>query len=194
VIDDRKAALIRGFIAFCLIAAAIAAALFIDLPGLGPDKEKEADSLVQQADPENIEALRNQKDCVVVLHAHKQGNEDSERTQKILRELKKERYSDIVQMAEFDVEKYPDIAAQEGVGPETAPQLSFYIEGQRIGDYRGPWRKAPVQRKIDEILRGYMQRIGKEWRPPVPGMKRDQNESIIEIRPPEKPMKKTTNK
>ncbi len=72
MIDERKAALIRGIFAFCLILAAIAAALFIDLPGLGPDKES-----------------------------------------------------------------------------------------------------------------------GKEWRPPVSGMKRDQNESPVEIRPPEKPMEKT---
>jgi len=186
VLDERKAALIRALFAFCLILAAIAVAFFIDLPGMGRKKDEDSNQLVQKADSENIGAIRNQKDCVVVLHAHEAGNIDSEKLREILRQLKKERYGDIVQMAEFDVEAHPDIAAQEGVNSETAPQLGFYIEGQRVGDYRGPWRKRPVQIKIDTVLRGYMQRIGKEWRPPVPGMKPDGGQQIIPIRPPDK--------
>jgi hypothetical protein len=185
--DERRAGIIRGILAFCLICGAIAAALFIDLPGMKPGEREEKDSPVEEATPKNIDQIRNQKNCIVVLQAHRKGNEDSERTLNILRELKEERYGDVVKMARFDVEKYPEIAAREGVKPETAPQLSFYANGQRIGEYRGPWQKKPVQLKIDAILHGYMQRIGKEWRPPVPGMKAENNESPVKILPPEKP-------
>ena len=188
--DERRAGIIRGIFAFCLILGAIAAALFIDVPGMKRG-QKENDSAVEQADSKNIDAIRNQKNCIVVLHAHKQGNEDSENLRRILKELKEERYRDLVKMAQFDVEKNPDIAAREGVKPETAPQLSFYADGQRLGDYRGPWQKEAVQRKIDAILRGYMQRIGKDWRPPVPGMKPDDGEAPVKILPPEKPKTKT---
>ena len=125
-----------------------------------------------QVTPENVDEIRNQRDCVVVIHSHVESNEDSKRTQGILKELKEERYQEVVQMAELNVEKYPEVAQEEGVTKETAPRLSFYVEGVRVGEFRGPWQKPPVQRKIDEILRGYMQRIGKDWRPPVPGMER----------------------
>jgi len=185
--DERRAGIIRGIFAFCLICGAIAAAIFIDLPGMKPQENEKKDTLVEEATKKNIDEIRNQQNCIVVLQAHKNGNEDSERTRNILRELKEERYGDLVKMAQFDVEKSPEIAAQEGVKPETAPQLSFYAEGQRIGEYRGPWQKKPVQLKIDAILRGYMQRIGKDWRPPVPGMKPEDNKSPVKILPPEKP-------
>jgi hypothetical protein len=183
VSSERKAALLRGFLSVSLVVLAVLAALWFGLPGFGRDAED--DGLVAKADPANIDALRNQSGCVVVLQAHQVGNADSKALQKILRELKQERYGNEVRMAEFDVKKYPEIAAQEGVEAGGEPQLSFYIEGQRVGEYRGPWTKPPVQRKIDEILRGYMQRIGRNWRPPVPGMVPEHGGQNIEVRPPE---------
>jgi len=151
-----------------LIAIAIGVAVWFGLPNWGFGGETKE----YEISAEDIEARRNKSGCVVVLHSHEEDNEDSERTQTILKELKVERYEDLVEMGELDIEKLPEEAKKEGVTKENAPQLSFYIEGTRVGDYRGPWQKEPVQRKIDEILRGYMERIEKDWRPPVPGMER----------------------
>jgi len=189
--DERKAGIIRGIFAFCMICGAIAAALFTDvskLPGLDAKRPaEEDDSGVLRVTGDNIGEILNQKDCVIVLLAHKRGNQDSGRTRKILGELERERYSGLVRMAQFDVEEEPEIAEREGVTPDTAPQLSFYADGKRLGEYRGPWWKEPIQRKIDIILHGYMQRIGKDWLPPVPGMKPEDNELPIRIIPPENP-------
>lgn len=181
--DEGRAALIRGLFVGGLLAVAVAAGLWFGRPGResGGGRETPAGEVT----PETVAAVRNQPSCVVVLQAHKPGNAESERLQEILSELKEERYGDEVRMAQFDVERCPEIGRQEGVTPETAPQLSFHIEGQRVGDYRGPWQKAPVQRRIDEILHGYMQRINKRWRPPVPGMVPDRGQQILEIRPAE---------
>lgn len=178
---ERKGAVIRVLFSFGLIGVAIGVALWIGLPEFGAREEPE----VAELTAEQIEALRKKPGCVVVIHSHEEGNEDSERTQKILDEIEEEeRYKDLVTMGELDIEKLPEEARKEGVTRENAPQLSFYIEGTRVGEYRGPWHKEPVQRKIDEVLRGYMARIGKDWRPPVPGMERmNKNDApILEIR------------
>ena len=182
---ERKAAVIRVLFTLGLAACAVAAALWFGFPGFGFGGE---DAGNEQVTPENIGSIRNQQNCVVVIHSHMPGNEDSERTRRILKELKEERYHEVVRMAELNVKKYPELAKEEGVTKENAPQLSFYVEDTRVGEFRGSWQKEPVQRKIDEILRGYMQRIGKDWRPPVPGMTRDGGSEPlgIEIRPVKK--------
>lgn len=164
-----------------LLGLAVVAGLWFAGFGFGGDERDEA--VLAEATPENIVATRNQAGCVVVLQAHKRGKPESEKLAQILHDLDEERYGDEVKMARFDVDRYPGIAQEEGVSSQTAPQLSFYIEGQRVGDYRGPWEQEPVQRKIDEVLRGYMQRIGKNWRPPVPGMAPDRGQQIIEVQP-----------
>ena len=186
--SESKAAAIRGLISFGMIVGAVALALWFGVPGcrFGGWGAEEGDE--GQVTAENYEEIRNQKGCVVVIHSHQPGNEDSEKTREILAELDEEqRYGELVKMAELDIEEYPEVAKMEGVSEETAPQLGFYVNGTRVGEYRGPWSKEPVQRKIDEVLRGYMQRIGKDWRPPVHGMERDRGDAppIIDIRPSE---------
>lgn len=167
--SDRKGALMRGLITLTVVAVAVGVAFWMGVPGFSFGGEE---SETKDLSAEHIQQLRNKSGCVVLIHSHEEDNEDSERTQTILKELKDERYEGLVEMGELDIEKLPEEAKKEGVTKENAPQLSFYIEGMRVGDYRGPWQKEPVQRKIDEVLRGYMQRIGKDWRPPVPGMER----------------------
>ena len=81
------------------------------------------------------------------------------------------------------LDKHPELAAKEGVTAENAPQLAFYVQGSRVGDYRGPWNKPDVERKIDEILNGYLQRIGKDWLPKVHGMERERGQEIIPVLP-----------
>ena len=179
--SDRKGAVMRALFTLGVVAVAVGVAFWIGLPSWGSD---EVEKKEYEITSEDIEALRNKSGCVVLIHSHEEDNEDSERTQKILKELKVERYEDLVEMGEYDIEKLPEEAKKEGVTKENAPQLSFYIEGTRVGDYRGPWQKEPVQRKIDEVLRGYMERIGDDWRPPVPGMERmkESNPTGLEIR------------
>jgi hypothetical protein len=183
---ERKGALIRGFFSFGLLAAAVVAALWVMFPNIGfGRKQATTPSATQEANPSNIDAIKAQKNCVVVIHCHKAGNPDSEKTKEILAELQRDKYGGEVRCAELDVRKYPALAATEGASEQNAPQLAFYVQNQRVGDYRGPWNKPDVERKIDEILNGYLQRIGKGWLPKVQGMERDRGQEILPLLPAE---------
>ena len=39
----------------------------------------------------------------------------------------------------------------------------------KVCEFQGPWTQAQVEFKVEEILRR-LRRVGKDWRPPVPGM------------------------
>ncbi len=180
---ERKGALIRGFFSFGLVATAVVAALWVVFPGIGLGHKQVPENRIEQANPSNIDALKRQKNCVVVVQCHQPGNPDSEKLAGTLAELQREKYGEVVRPVQIDVTQHPELAAKEGVTAENAPQLAFYVQNQRVGDYRGPWAKPDVERKIDEILNGFLERVGKDWLPKVQGMERERGQEIVPIRP-----------
>lgn len=178
---ERKGEWIRGLISLGLVAVAVTAALSAAFPGISFGRKHAARQETRQVDPATVDAIKNQKNCVVVIHCHEPGNRDSEQVAKVLAELKRDKYGDEVRCAELDVKQQPGLAAQEGATEGNVPQLAFYVKGQRVGDYRGPWGKPAVEAKIDAILNGYLQRIGKDWLPKVQGMERERGADIIPI-------------
>lgn len=181
---ERKAALIRGAFSLGITALVVGAGLWWLSPKLGFGRHKaDQPRRTVQADPQTIKHLKAKKNCLVVIHCHQDGNPDSENLSTTLEELQRDKYGEVVKCAEVNVDYHPELAAQEGVTAENAPQLAFYVDGKRVGDYRGPWGKPEVERKIDEILHGYLERIGKDWLPKVQGMERANGQPIPPPRP-----------
>ena len=52
----------------------------------------------------------------------------------------------------------------------TPPHVVIIAGTEKAFDFQGQWTQAKVEFKVEEILRG-LKRVGKDWRPPVPGMK-----------------------
>lgn len=66
-----------------------------------------------------------------------------------------------------DFKLHPEAAKADGV---TRPPHVIMISGtEKAFEFQGLWSQAQVELKVDEILRG-LKRVGKDWRPVVPGM------------------------
>lgn len=188
--SQEKANWIRRIFTLGLIGAAAAAGMFFAMPdgwwqGFGKKKEKKTGLQVTQ---ENIAQVQASPDKLTVTNMMVDGNPDSKKLKEILEKLKKDKYGEKLVVAELDVKEQPELAANQGVKTEEfAGHLDFHANGKKLEQLLGQTDPAVVEKTIDRLLAGLVQRIGKDWLPDVPGMQRDRGQEVIEIKPASKP-------
>lgn len=137
-----------------LLAAIVAAVWFYPKPKAEVEVQEEKRVTTS---PEN--------GLLIVLH-HLPGDPASEQMAEILTGVQA-KYGEQVIVSLVDFKLHPEASKAQGV---TKPPHVMIISGtEKVFDFQGPWSKAKVEFKVDEILRG-LKRVGKDWRPPVPGM------------------------
>jgi hypothetical protein len=187
VTSQQKASWIRRIFTLGLIGAAAAAGLFFAMPDgwwkRGGKEEKE-DSL--KVTKENIDEIHASPDKLTITNMMVEGNRDAKVLKEILKKLKKDKYGEKVVLAELEVNKDPKLAAAEGVNLEKfAGHLDFHANGKELEQLVGQTDPAVIEKTIDRLLAGLVQRIGKDWLPDVPGMKRNQGQDVIPVQPAE---------
>jgi len=66
-----------------------------------------------------------------------------------------------------DAKTHPEKAKAQGVSK--LPHVIIYSKAGKAFEFQGNWTQVQVEGKVEEILRG-LKRVGKDWRPTVPGM------------------------
>lgn len=150
---EERAKLIKRFFMPLLFVVIAAAVWFYPKPAAKPAAEKAITT-----SPEN--------GLLVVLH-RLSGDPASEQMAEILNRVQT-KYGKQIAVSEVDFKLHPEVSKAQGV---TKPPHVVIISGKdKVFDFQGPWPQAKVEFKVEEILRG-LKRVGKDWRPTVPGMK-----------------------
>ena len=189
--SQEKANWIRRIFTLGLIGAAAAAGLFFVMPkGWWKGDDKNHKKSGQKVTKESFEQLQASPNKLTVVNMVEKGNRDSEKLHGVLEKLKeekKEKYGEKVVMAELDVDEEPALAASQGVKKEKfAGQLNFYANGKKLEQLVGQTDPVVVEKTIDRLLAGLVQRTGKDWLPDVPGMERNnRGRDVIPIQPKE---------
>lgn len=112
-------------------------------------------------------AVKVSEDALAIVHHHLPGDPASEQVASALNNIQ-EKYGKQVVIKRVDVRVDPAASRAEGV--TKAPHVIISARDQRVFDFQGAWPKQQMERKIDELFHG-LKRVGKDWRPAVPGMK-----------------------
>ena len=148
--NEQRASLIKKVFFLVLVIAIVAGVWFYPKPG-----PEEAPPVLSS--PEN--------GLAIVLY-HQPGEPASEQMRAILDKLQT-KYGKQVIVSHVDVSTHPEASKSQGV---TKPPHVIIISGkEKVFEFQGAWPHAKVEFKVEEILRG-LKRVGKDWRPPVPGM------------------------
>ena len=183
--SQEKANWIRLIFTLGLIGAAAAAGLFFVMPDGWWKRAGDKQSGLKVT-KENIAQVQASPDKLTVTNMILEGNRDAKKLQEILEKLKKEKYGEKVVLAELHVDEEPELAASQGVKKEEfAGHLDFHANGKRLEQLVGQTDPVVVEKTIDRLLAGLVQRIGKDWLPDVPGMQRNQGQDVIPIQPKE---------
>ncbi len=149
---DEHASLIKKIFMPLLITAILAGVWFYPKP-----TAKIAAGKAVTTSPEN--------GLLIVLH-RLPGESASEQMAEILNRVQT-KYGKQVIVSQVDSKLHPEVSKAQGV---TKPPHVVIISGkEKVFDFQGPWTQAQVEYKVDQILRG-LKSVGKDWRPPVPGM------------------------
>jgi len=186
----QKALWIRRLFTLALIGGAAAAGLFFSMPGgWRKDPAGKKPPLDRELTREKLAALQATPGKLTITNMMLDGDPNPARLKEILETLQKRKYGDKVVLAELDVAAQPELATAQGVDLEKfASQLDFHSEGRKLGQLIGETDPAIVERTIDRMLAGNLQRFDKNWLPEVPGMQRDHGQPVIEVeRAPAKP-------
>jgi hypothetical protein len=181
---QTKAAWIRSILFLLLIGGAAVAGVFF-VPGDWLKKAGKETSTAVQITKENIDKVQGKAGVLTITNMRLDGNPDSKKLQEILEQLKKEKYREKVQLAQVDIKKEFQIAAEAGIVDlkQFAGHLDFHTEGKKLGDLVAETDAKVVEATIDRMLAGMMQRIDKNWLPDVPGMQRDRGQPVLQIKP-----------
>ena len=181
---QTQAAWIRRIFAILLFGGAAAGGVFFVMPDVGKKGEKDSSTAVQLT-KENIDEIQGKPGVLTVTNMRLDGNPNSKKLQEILEELTKNKYGEKVQLAQVDIQKEPQIAAEAGVIDlkQFAGHLDFHTEGRKLGDWVAETDPKVVEATIDRLLAGMVRRIDKTWLPDVPGMQRDRGQPVLPIKP-----------
>jgi len=105
---------------------------------------------------------------LLIYHHHLPGEPSSEALADVFNHIKA-KYAKRVTVTRVDIRKQAEFSKGQGV--TKAPHVVMFNGTEKVFDFPGFWSQERVDQKVEEILAG-LQRVGKEWRPPVPGMKR----------------------
>ncbi len=78
------------------------------------------------------------------------------------------KYGKQIILQKVDAKSKPEVAKAQGVSK--LPHVIINSKAGKAFEFQGNWPQPQVEAKVEEILRG-LKRMGKDWRPPVPGMK-----------------------
>ncbi len=184
---QQKANWIRRLFTLVILGGGGAAGIFFALPDGWLSKISAAgkdDSL--KVTEENILEIQNTPGKLVVTNMMLDCNPDSKKLKKLLKKLQEEKYGERIVVAELDIDDHPKLAAEQGVDTKTleefAGHLNFHAEGRKLGDLIDETDPVIVEKTIDRMLEGMVQRIDKNWLPEVPGMQRDTGQDILKIK------------
>lgn len=150
---DERAKLIKRIFMPLLVAAILAGVWFYPKPGAKPAAEKAVTT-----SPEN--------GLLIVLH-RLPGDPASDQMAEILNRVQT-KYGKLIIVSQVDFKLHPEVSKAQGV--ISTPHVVIISGKDKVFDFQGPWTQAQVEYKVDQILRG-LKSVGKDWRPPVPGMK-----------------------
>lgn len=192
---EQRTALIQKFVLVLLLVAAGVAAWFYQKPAeKSPDEmvkeveaKKQGPSKSQEsaANPEAPGHVRVPKDAtpakldellkkvvspdkgVAIIHCHLPGDPASEQLADHLNQIRK-KYGKLVTVTRVGFTTQPkDWQAQKGV---TLPYVMMIAGTENVFQFQGLWSYAKLEKKVEEVIHG-VRRVGKDWRPVVPGMK-----------------------
>lgn len=167
---DNKGAWMRRLIVFLLIGVAAAGGY-----AFMPKSKKENTGVVSTAVKitfQNHKEVYGKPGVLTVSNMRLAGNSASDKLQETLERLKKDKYGAKVQLGEVDVAVEKGLAGMAGVLPDKlAGHLEFYSEGKQMGKLVGETDPKVVEATIDKILGDMFQRMSKDWKPEVQGMK-----------------------
>ena len=103
---------------------------------------------------------------LLVLH-RLPGDPGSDQMAEILNRVQT-KYGKLINVSQVDFKLQPEVSKAQGV--TSAPHVVIISGKDKVFDFQGPWTQPQVEYKVDQILRG-LKSVGKDWRPPVPGMK-----------------------
>jgi Thioredoxin len=148
---EARAKLIKRLFFLFLLGGIVAGVWFYPKP-----KEDAAPQLEAKA-PEN---------GLLIVHHHLPGDPASEQLADVLNKVQS-KYGAQVVVSRVDFKQNPAAAKEQGV--TKPPHVVIFAGEQKVFDFQGFWSQAKVEYKVEEILRG-LKRVGKDWRPTVPGM------------------------
>lgn len=136
----------------------------------------------------NIGEMLSSPNKLTVINMKVDGSKESVKIQEILNKLDEEKYDERVVMAELDVNAEPEFAERHGIKKEGfAGHLDFYANDRKLDQLVGQTDPAVIEKTIDRLLAGLVQRVGKDWLPEVPGMQRIQGkgQEALKVHPAE---------
>ena len=105
---------------------------------------------------------------LLIYHHHLPGDPTSDQVTDLLHQVQK-RYGPMVEVTRIDFLKQREISqAQKITRP---PHVVMMVGTEKLYEFQGLLPEPQLNRKVEELLAG-LQRVGKDWRPPVPGMRR----------------------
>lgn len=192
--QEQRTALIQKLVLLLLLVAAGIAAWFYQKPADKPPEEVVTKVEVRKAPakavegagnpavthhakvpkdptPKQIDAiLQNVKSPdrgVAIIHCHLPGDPASEQLADTFNQIQK-KYGKLVTVTRVGFATQPkDWQAQKGV---TLPYVMMIAGTENVFQFQGLWSYAKVEKKVEEVIFG-LRRVGKDWRPAVPGMK-----------------------
>ena len=105
--------------------------------------------------------------AVAIVVCHLPGDPTSEQEVDILHRIQR-KYGKQVVLIQIDFKIQPkDLKGRSTI---QFPRVSLYSGTEKMCQFQGFWSQSQVEKKVEEILRG-LKRVGKDWRPVVPGMR-----------------------
>jgi len=124
------------------------------------------DITIQQLDA-IMKSIVSPENGLAIVHFHLPGNPESEQLADILNHVRK-KFGRRVLVVRLTCDGYPP--ALKSAGVTKLPHVMMIVGTKKVFEFQGLWTQPRVEKKVEEILHGLVKRIGKEWRPVVPGM------------------------
>lgn len=103
---------------------------------------------------------------VAIVHCHLPGDPASEQLADIFNAVQ-QKYGKLVKVTRVGFPAQPaDWQAQKGI---KLPYVMMIVGSENAFQFQGLWPLAKVEKKVEELIFG-VRRVGKDWRPVVPGM------------------------
>ena len=101
-----------------------------------------------------------------IVHCHVPGNPESEQLADILK-IVAAKYGPQVLVIRVNIINCPEFAQATQV--TKPPEVLMLVGTAWAFRFQGLWPRPQIERKVDELIHG-LRRVGKDWRPAVPGM------------------------
>ncbi|MEY3896352.1 MAG: hypothetical protein RLZZ214_1872 [Verrucomicrobiota bacterium] len=103
---------------------------------------------------------------VAIIHFHLPGDPASEQLADTFNLIQK-KYGKLVSVTRVGFTAQPkDWEAQKGI---KLPYILMIADQENVFQFQGFWSYSKVEKKVEEVIFG-LRRVGKDWRPVVPGM------------------------